>query len=144
MLRAICPTGDHPNACGPLLLFRGSEAYPAVMATVTRTYLIDDLDGSTEDVSTIRLALDRQEFEIDLSAANEERLREKLAEFLAAAKASKPTPARRGRKSPAAQSTRPDKEQTLALRKWARDNGYAVSNRGRIPKSVQEAFEAAH
>lgn len=27
---------------------------------------------------------------------------------------------------------------------WARDNGYTVSNRGRIPKSVQEAFEAAH
>jgi len=51
------------------------------MATVTRTYMIDDLDGSEEDVSTVLLSLDKKDFEIDLSADNEARLRENLALF---------------------------------------------------------------
>ena len=37
------------------------------MATVTRTFLVDDLDGSTEDVENVRLGLDGTNFEIDLS-----------------------------------------------------------------------------
>jgi len=49
------------------------------MATVTRTFLVDDLDGSTEDVETVRISLDGTDFEIDLSAANAARLRESWA-----------------------------------------------------------------
>ena len=52
------------------------------MATVTRTFLVDDLDGSTEDVENVRLSLDGTDFEIDLSAANAARLREKLAKYV--------------------------------------------------------------
>jgi hypothetical protein len=33
------------------------------MALVTRTYLTDDLDGSEDDVSTVRLALDKVSYE---------------------------------------------------------------------------------
>jgi len=40
------------------------------MATVTRTYLVDDLDESEEDVENVLLALDGTNYEIDLSAAN--------------------------------------------------------------------------
>jgi hypothetical protein len=36
------------------------------MATVTRTFLVDDLDGSTEDVQNIQFSLDGTNFEIDL------------------------------------------------------------------------------
>ncbi|MFD1049891.1 histone-like nucleoid-structuring protein Lsr2, partial [Kibdelosporangium lantanae] len=36
------------------------------------------------------------------------------------------------------------REQTKAIRDWARQNGHVVSDRGRIPKSVIEAFEEAH
>ncbi|HEY7814311.1 MAG TPA: Lsr2 family protein [Nakamurella sp.] len=35
-------------------------------------------------------------------------------------------------------------EQTQAIRHWARENGFQVSERGRIPANVREAFEAAH
>ena len=35
-----------------------------------RVLLVDDLDGSTEDVENIRISLDGANFEIDLSAAN--------------------------------------------------------------------------
>ena len=52
------------------------------MATVTRTFLVDDIDGSTEDVENVRLSLDGTKFEIDLSAVNAARLREKLAKFV--------------------------------------------------------------
>src|SRR5665811_550209 len=61
-----------------------------LMATVTRTYMIDDLDGSEEDVSTVLFSLDRKDFEIDLSAANAEQLRGKLAKFIDAATPVKP------------------------------------------------------
>jgi hypothetical protein len=48
------------------------------MATVTRVVMTDDLDGSEDDVKTVRIALDKVGYEIDLSAANEARLRDKL------------------------------------------------------------------
>jgi hypothetical protein len=37
-----------------------------------------------------------------------------------------------------------NREQTKAIRDWARQNGYELSDRGRIPATVIEAFEAAH
>ena len=52
------------------------------MATVTRTFLVDDLDGSTEDVQNVRISLDGTNFEMDLSATNATRLREKLAKYV--------------------------------------------------------------
>jgi hypothetical protein len=33
---------------------------------------------------------------------------------------------------------------TAELRSWARDNGYAVSDRGRVATSVLQAYDAAH
>jgi len=35
------------------------------MATVTRTFLVDDLDGSTEDVQNVQISLDGTNFEAD-------------------------------------------------------------------------------
>jgi hypothetical protein len=37
-----------------------------------------------------------------------------------------------------------DREQAGAIREWARRNGHQVSDRGRIPSSVVEAYESAH
>jgi hypothetical protein len=39
---------------------------------------------------------------------------------------------------------RSNRDQTAAIREWARANGHQVSDRGRIPKSVIEAYQAAH
>ena len=114
------------------------------MVAVTRTVLVDDLDGSQDDVSTVRFSLDGTDFEIDLSADNEARLRDKLARFVENATPVR-APRARGRSGgrvsrPAA----PDPDQTRAIRAWAAANGHQVSARGRIPKSVQDAFAAAH
>lgn len=116
----------------------------AGMALITRTYLADDLDGSEDDVSRVTFNLDGTDYEIDLSAANAERLRGQLAKFVDAASPVKPVkarPVKRGAKAPVARTSR---DQTQAIREWARDNGFEISHRGRISKSIQEAFDAAH
>ena len=38
---------------------------------------------------------------------------------------------------------RSSREETRAIREWAREHGHKVSDRGRIPKSVLEAYKAA-
>lgn len=114
------------------------------MVTVTRTVLVDDLDGSQDDVHTVRFSLDGTDFEIDLNAGNEARLRDKLARFVENAT---PVRAPRGRARTGGRVSRPpasDPDQTRAIRAWAAANGYAVSTRGRIPRAVQDAFAAAH
>ena len=113
------------------------------MATVTRTFLVDDLDGSTEDVENVQISLDGTNFEIDLSAANAARLREKLAKYVD--HGTRVTPQKRPAGRGASSSRRcPGRDQVQAVRDWARQNGYTVSARGRIPKSIQDAFAAAH
>jgi len=112
------------------------------MATITRTFLVDDLDGSAEEVETVHLSLDGADFEIDLSAQNADRLRGKLARFIengTRMNGQKPRQTLRAvRPAPSG------RDQVQAVRDWARKNGLAVSDRGRIAKSVQEAFDAAH
>ena len=39
------------------------------MALITRVYLVDDLDGSEDDVSTVTFTLDGKDYEIDLPPA---------------------------------------------------------------------------
>jgi Lsr2 len=116
----------------------------AVMATVTSTYLVDDLDGSDDDVSTVRFHLDKRDYEIDLGAANEEQLREKLAKFLDAATPVGPRRARTTAAHKTVKAIPASRDQTQPIREWARGAGYVVSERGRIPKNVQEAFNQAH
>ena len=114
------------------------------MATVTRTYLVDDLDGSADNASTVRFHLDKKDYDIDLSAANEERLREKLAKFLEAATPVGPRRARTTAARKIVKAIPASRDQTQAIRQWARGAGYVVSDRGRIPRNVREAFNQAH
>ena len=120
------------------------------MATMTTVTLVDDLDGS-EASGSVSFALDGASYEIDLSEDNAEKLRDALAGYVASArrvdggrrgpgrpKAAKPAKAGRGPR------TAPDREQTAAIREWARANGHEVSERGRLSASVLAAFEEAH
>ncbi|HEX8933290.1 MAG TPA: histone-like nucleoid-structuring protein Lsr2 [Pseudonocardiaceae bacterium] len=58
-------------------------------------------------------------------------------------KGSKNSDGRRARSAEAA-GNRQSREQTQAVRKWARQHGHDISNRGRIPASIQQAFDQAH
>ena len=38
----------------------------------------------------------------------------------------------------------PGAEDVGAIREWARENGYEVAERGRIPAEIKDAYHAAH
>ena len=119
------------------------------MAQQVNVKFVDDLDGSVA-TGTVSFALDGRAYEIDLSEDNAARLRDSLASFVAAArKSGRSAAASSGRasKMSASSGARPqplDREQTAAIRAWARQNGHEVSDRGRISKTVVDAFQAAH
>lgn len=100
--------------------------------------LIDDLTGG-EAAETVVFALDGARYEIDLSVENAAKLRETLRVYIAngrrAAAPGGGTPRR---------VTRADREQTAAIRAWARANGFEISDKGRIPTSVIDAYHASH
>jgi hypothetical protein len=113
------------------------------MAQQVVVSLVDDLDGGTAD-ETVVFGLDRKNYEIDLSSKNATKLREALAEYVGVAR--RPggsTRSARTAASGAAPRPSVDREQNQAIRDWARKQGMKVSDRGRIPADVTEAFHNA-
>lgn len=118
------------------------------MAQQKRVELIDDIEGSAAD-ETITFGLDGASYEIDLSEANATDLRKSLTEFVDHAKRlgrHKPvTPGQRTKPAkPSGISTRDERERTRAIRTWARAAGYTVSDRGRIPAHIVDAYDRTH
>jgi hypothetical protein len=109
------------------------------VAQKVQVILTDDLDGGDADES-VQFALDGVSYEIDLSEANADALREALAPYLEAGRRLG------GRASRRSATARPAGERTdlSDLRAWARENGYQVSDRGRVSGEVRAAYEAAH
>lgn len=100
--------------------------------------ITDDLDGSS-DAQTVSFGYRGRTYEIDLGEKNLDRLDEALAEFIEHARPVKVSGAKVTRVRAGG-----DREQTRAQREWARKNGFQVSDRGRVPAAVLEAYEAAH
>ena len=111
------------------------------MAKQTTVTMVDDLDGS-EAAEQVEFAVDGRSYEIDLSAANSAKLRDVLAPFVSAAR-------RAGGRRPAAAPPAPprpvaDRQQNQAIREWAVAQGMKISERGRIPSNVLEAYHKSH
>ncbi|WP_285727051.1 histone-like nucleoid-structuring protein Lsr2 [Psychromicrobium xiongbiense] len=107
------------------------------MAQRVKIILVDDLDGGTAD-ETVRFGLDGATYEIDLSKLHAAELRDAIRPYLNAARRATARSARAGR--PAV--TRPN--EISQIRQWARDNGHSVSDRGRIPAEIVEAYRKAN
>ncbi|CCG01551.1 histone-like nucleoid-structuring protein Lsr2 [Blastococcus saxobsidens] len=116
------------------------------MARKVQVILSDDLDENLPADETVSFSLDGTSYEIDLAEKNAQELRDVFARYVSAArKVGRGTRASGGGRSRATGGGgRMDREQAGAIRDWARKNGHAVSDRGRIPASVVEAYEAAH
>lgn len=112
------------------------------MAQVKEVRLIDDLDGDSAD-ETVEFGIDGRTYEIDLSSGNAGRLRDALAQYVASARRTATTAGARRRGSPAGRPS-VDREQNQAIRDWARKRGMKVSERGRIPSEVLEAYHREH
>ena len=106
---------------------------------------IDDIDGS-EAERTFTFAVDGTHYEIDLSTQNIKEFHEAIAGFVESARKVKASgPGRGARKtSPSTSSGGRSREQTQAVREWARQQGHRINDRGRIPASIQQAFDQAH
>ncbi len=107
------------------------------MAQKVLIQLVDDLDEGEAD-ETVSFGLDGTDYEIDLSKKNAAKLRDALAPYVGAGR--KASRGRRGRRSAGRSDIGPSSRE---IRDWARSNGYEVSERGRIPAEVREAFEKA-
>lgn len=110
------------------------------MAQKIVTVYTDDLTGATSDEArTHTFSLDGVNYEIDLVPDNYDKLYEALAPFI---DKGRKTPRTKGvaqpRKAPAEGPSADE------LRAWARENGYEVQNRGRVPAFVREAYAKAH
>jgi hypothetical protein len=114
------------------------------MAQKVIVELVDDLDGTaSDDISTVSFSLDGADYEIDLTEANAEQLRSTLEEYVASARRTGGR-IKRGT-GPAKSTSRPaaEREKTKAIREWAKENGFDLAERGRIPANVIEAYEEA-
>ncbi|WP_030443548.1 histone-like nucleoid-structuring protein Lsr2 [Actinoplanes subtropicus] len=110
------------------------------MAKQIITVLTDDLDGGDAD-GTIEFGLDGVNYTIDLSEKNAGKLRKALEPYLTVASRVRVSDGRIASRTKAA-PTRANRNQNQAIREWASKNGYEVSERGRIPASIVEAFHA--
>ncbi|WAB84209.1 Lsr2 family protein [Microcella daejeonensis] len=110
------------------------------------TELVDDLDGTIigdGQGGTVSFAHEGRQYELDLTAANAEKLREALAPFVAKARSAG------SRRAAAAGSTSRKRassgsSDTQAIREWAQANGHPVGDRGRISTEIREAYAAAN
>lgn len=107
--------------------------------------LVDDLDGTSlaeGEGETIRFSIDGNDLEIDLSTDHARLFRAATQKYVDAARVvgkSRTTKARSG-----GQASSGPKRDLAAIRAWAATNGHQVSERGRIPNAVLEAYDAAN
>ncbi|WP_432563166.1 histone-like nucleoid-structuring protein Lsr2 [Kineococcus sp. SYSU DK003] len=118
------------------------------MAQKVQVLLVDDIDGG-DATETLTFSLDGVNYEIDLSDEHASALRDAFAPWVgharrvggrsaSARKASSARPA-----AAKASSGGPERD-TGEVRTWARENGYTVSDRGRISAEVLQAYDDAH
>lgn len=128
------------------------------MTSRTIVTITDDLTGGDAD-RTLRFALGPTLYEIDLNETNAEALQAALAPYIAAARRvgripggnSATTLYRPARAITNPPSTPPGDSDALsaarqrngAIRAWAQSNGVEIADRGRIPTTVVEQYEAA-
>jgi hypothetical protein len=112
--------------------------------TVVQEMLVDDLDGSPGD-KTVSFSWEGTGYEIELSRKNYQAFEKAMRPYVKAARRTRGGTSRRRPSTRSARSNSGANKRDLgAIRAWAAENGYSVSERGRIASSVVEAYESAH
>ncbi|WP_342343410.1 histone-like nucleoid-structuring protein Lsr2 [Microbacterium sp. CFBP 8794] len=115
-----------------------------IMALKHITHLVDDLDGSVLEEGQgkqITFSLEGRTYEIDLSDRNADKFYSAIAPFVDAARSASRGASTTRRARPARRANDVD---LGAVREWARANGHTVSDRGRVPGTVLDAYTEAH
>lgn len=116
------------------------------MATRQMSVLVDDLTG--EDIPegqgrTVTLMVNDKSTQLDLSLDNLTKLEQTLAPYFSARGEAFSEPKPRRTNLPT-QKTAGNRQALGEIRKWAKRNGYKVSERGRIPYAVMDAYTRSH
>jgi hypothetical protein len=111
------------------------------VAQKTVVELLDDIDGKPAE-ETVTFSLDGVTYEIDLSAKNAEMLRKTLSPYVDQARKARADGTGRARRGGRATRPTSDRERSADIRAWAKQHGIQVNDRGRIPASVADAYEA--
>jgi hypothetical protein len=122
-----------------LCLYHAEGSSPSTEAGVAQKITValeDDLDGGPAE-ETVQFAVGGREYEIDLNKDNARAFRKQLAPFIEHARKA----GRGQRRRPA--RTASSREHSGDIRAWAKEQGIAVSGRGRIPAAVVQRYEAA-
>jgi hypothetical protein len=114
------------------------------MAQKTVVTVVCDLphDGEIEGNETVSFAFDGTAYEIDVCSAHAKELQDTFGPYAEHGRRISAAGAggrRRGRAR-----TGPGRERSSEIRSWARQRGHKVSERGRIPASIIQEYEAAH
>jgi len=110
---------------------------------------VDDLDGrelDPQDAQTVSWSWLGVDYELDVSAANLDKIEQGKVTVAKLLKASTRVGGRR--RSPSARtktnSAGSGASVNASIRDWAAENGHEVSARGRIPNDIVEAYNSAH
>ena len=114
------------------------------MARRIITTLVSDLSGEPADADageTVEFAYRGTSYTIDLTSSEAAAFDQAMGPYLAhATKLTTRRPARQAAPKNRSSATSTDSQR---IRTWARENGYEVSDRGRVKAEIAEAFQAA-
>ena len=112
------------------------------MAQKIQTLFIDDIDGGAAE-GTVRFALDGTEYEIDLNAKHSEELRSAIGKYVTHARKVGGGARRAGRAAGRTSRGAGSALNTTEIRTWAREQGYDIKDRGRVPADLVAKYQAA-
>lgn len=109
------------------------------MAKKTIITVVDDVDGADlgEDFVTVKFSIGSKDYEFDTSAENAAKFYDEMEKYTAISR-------KLARNGKPYHKKNLDAQNTKLVREWASKNGFSVSDRGRIPADVQDAYDAAH
>lgn len=99
----------------------------------TKTVLIDDIDGGEADV-TIAFVINGESYSVDLSHKNEKAFYKAIDPYIQAASSGSKV------RLASIEAEKIGVEQRAAIREWAKKNGHMISERGRLPQDVIDAY----
>jgi hypothetical protein len=108
----------------------------------------DGADPVTDGVVTVRFGYEDRSYVLELCPEHLDEYHNWMQDYLAHGARPEGQAAARSRgRAPAAASdargSRSNKAELAAMRHWAREQGYQVSERGRISKEIRDAYAAA-
>lgn len=112
------------------------------VAQKIQTLFIDDIDGGAAE-GTVRFALDGTDYEIDLNAKHSEELRSALGRYVSHARKVGGSARRAGRAAGRGSRGSSSALNTTEIRNWAREQGYDIKDRGRVPADLVAKYQAA-